>query len=868
MTTPEAAAAMRFGRFELQIHERRLLVGGEPAALGARAFDLLLALAERPGRLVGKRTLIDLVWPGLVVQDNNLAAQMSALRKVVGDEVIATIPGRGYRFVARTEAAPQPGHVAATAARDDAPPTTSALPTHLPAELPSLLGRADELTALSALVDTHRLVTLVGPGGIGKSLLAQHLLRERRAAYPQGVCWVELASVHERAALPGAVAAALGVHGGVGEPMPQLIAALAPLTMLLALDNAEHQLGDVAELCRALHAACPQLRIVVTSQAPLKLTAERVVRIEPLAVPDRALAAMQAQQFGAVALFTERVQAIDSRFELTDGNAPAVIELCRTLDGLPLAIELAAARAPLLGVSQLLASMPERLRLLTANRNRAAPERQRTLRAALEWSHALLQPSEQQVFRRLAVMSGSASLVFIQQVVADAADGGDLDAWAVLDALDALADRSLVAVLSAPLEDGAASGSPRYRLLESPQAYALERLDAAGEREAVRRRHALAMAAMCNDAYDRYFSGDVGVDDWLHRMAPDLDNVRDALAWARAASDANTELVIAATLLRALPPSLHAERMALADACEARIAGAAVTEALQQRVCIELSCAWADTQKLRARDAAQRALTLARQLQRKQDPGDRFMLYHALCRSASALAQTGDPAAARSPLDELQTLEDATWPAQRLLWGAEAAAVMARMQGDAHDTLRRSRRLVALDRARGSDASIALGNLVDHELAAGDAAAAARSGAAVVASLQGTRNEYSLAFARINLCAAHLALHDPAQARPVAQAAWPQAMRFELPHIAAAYLALLAALERRPRAAAQLVGYAQAGYTQRQEAIEGNESAALARAHALATAVLGETALARALADGATLRDMDIADLAFRSDDA
>jgi predicted ATPase len=200
-------------------------------------------------------------------------------------------------------------------------------------------------------------------------------------------------------------------------------------------------------------------------------------------------------RFGAVALFAERAQAVDQRFAMTDATAPAVIEACRALDGLPLAIELAAARAPTLGMPRLLASMHERLQLLTASRNRAAPARQQTLRSAVDWSHGLLQAREQQVFRRLGVMAGSASLGFIQQVLVDA-DDGSFDVWAVFDALDTLVDRSLVAVLAS-----GDAGEPRYRLLETPRAYALERLRAAGEVPALQRRHALAVAAMFDAAY-------------------------------------------------------------------------------------------------------------------------------------------------------------------------------------------------------------------------------------------------------------------------------------------------------------------------------------------------------------------------------
>jgi predicted ATPase/DNA-binding winged helix-turn-helix (wHTH) protein len=852
MTPSTAAAPLRFGRFELQAHERRLLVDGRAAVLGARAFDLLLALAERSGRLVDKTTLMELVWPGVVVQENNLAAQMSALRKVLGDEVIATVPGRGYRFVARVEAS------AAMAAPAPAAAQPPALRTNLPGELPVLLGRSSELNLLGALIDRHRLVSVVGAGGIGKSLLTQHVLAARRGAYAHGVCWIELGAVNDAAALPGAVAAALGVDGGHGDALAALVSAVSSLTMLLALDNAEHLLADVAALCRALHDAAPGLRLVVTSQAPLRLVAEQVLRIDPLAVPEAALPPVDALRFGAVALFAERARAVDRRFEVTDANAADVIETCRALDGLPLAIELAAARAPLLGLPRLRASLQDRFALLTQGRNRAAPERQRTLRAALEWSHALLSEREQRVFRQMGVMAGSAALALVLQVLANDAD---LDSWAVLDALDTLVDRSLVALVAVPHDD-----EPRYRLLETPRAFALECLDAAHERAVLQRRHAVAVAAMFDAAYETYFTGREGVEDWLHRREADLDNARDALHWARDAGDADVALRIGATMLRALPPSLHVERMALADACQAQLSPA-LPEPLQLQVWVELSCVLADSQKTRGRHAANQALALARRL----DPGqpDRFMLYHALCRAASAAAQTKDLAATRSLLDEAQRIEDPSWPAQRLLWGAEAAQWLARMSQDSVAALQLGRRMLALDRERGSHAAIATGNLIDAELAGGDPVAAARSGYALVEALLGTRHEFSLAFARINLLAALLATDDAARARPVAQAAWAKAAAFDLQHAAAAYLALLCALEGRPRAAARLAGYTEAIYTARSEAREQNETTATQRAQALASRALDDpAALARLHAEGAALRDAEVAALAFSIEDA
>ncbi|HVF65080.1 MAG TPA: winged helix-turn-helix domain-containing protein [Casimicrobiaceae bacterium] len=874
MTTPTATHALRFGRFELQPHERRLLVAGDPAALGSRALDLLQALAERAGQLVSKHALMDLVWPDVVVEENNLAAQISALRKVVGGDVIATIPGRGYRFTAKLDEAPaEEAAQAADAAaqpgvareRNAGPPPSlesrpvaAAMPTNLPGELTTLLGRDDDLAVLGTLIEQHRVVTIVGAGGMGKTLLAQHLLDSRRSAYPHGVCWVELAQVSDPAALPGTIAAALGVHGGTGEPLAGLVAAVAPLSLLLALDNAEHLLADVARVCDALRDAAPGVRLIVTSQAQLRLAGERVYRIGPLAVPDRPLPAAQAMEFGAVALFTDRARAADARFALTDANAPAVIALCRALDGLALATELAAARVPMLGVRRLASSMQDRLKLLNASRNRAAPARQQTLRAALEWSHGFLDEREQLVFRRLAVFAGSASLELIQQVVADPAGEGELDEWAVLDALGVLVDRSLVAVLSTDADDTTA---PRYRLLESPRAYALERLVAAGEHAALKQRHALAIATRFDAAWDERFDGSIGVDDWNKKLSFDLDNAREALAWASTEADVPRGLAIGATLLAALPLTLHAERSALADRLEALISPAA-PEYLQQRAWEVISgFTGGFSQRQRCRNAAQRAVDLARGLNvERRDP---FYLCRALGLLAQWAATAGESDACSAAFIEMRALEDPSWPPHRLALGVKVEVGLAKFRGNAAEYVRHMRRRVAVERASGIRGPSPLVNLIDAQLAAGDATAAARDGAQVVAMLERLRDESTLNLARLNLTAAWLALDELEAARLVAQVGWQQAARFDLHHLWANYLTLLAALEGRPDAAARLAGYADAAYLALDDTRQPNEAAAIDRAHTLARAALGDDECDRLRAEGTTLRDADIAALAF-----
>ena len=520
----------RFDNIELRPSTRQLLVEGEPANLGARAFDVLSALIAHRERMLSKNELLEMVWPNLVVEENNLQVHVSALRKLLGAKAIVTIPGRGYRFAAELDALPAAAPSAA-AARLGAParnPAGAAAASaaralrsdtgNLPALLPPLLGRDVEQAMLRDLLRQHRLLSLLGPGGIGKTSLARAVARQVAHDFRDGAWMVELAAVSDPAALPGAVALALGVNlPGRTDACVELAERLRGRE-LLVLDNCEHLVDAVAALVSQLLDAVPHLQILVTSQEPLKLASERPVRLGALAVPDHAVLA-DAATHGAVALFVARVGAIQPGFRLDDGNLDAVVDICRELDGLPLALELAAARVPLLGVQGVRQHLAQRLHVLK-NGVRDVPSRHRTLRTTLDWSHALLSPDEQKVFRRLGVFVGGFGLELAQQVACDE----HIDIWAVLDHLGNLVDKSIVVVDAGPL--------PRYRLLETARAYAREQLEAASEWDTVRQWHARCM----HSALDRrVYAGRANtetVDQWVLACTPEIDNLRSAIEWA------------------------------------------------------------------------------------------------------------------------------------------------------------------------------------------------------------------------------------------------------------------------------------------------------------------------------------------------
>jgi non-specific serine/threonine protein kinase len=405
----------------------------------------------------------------------------------------------------------------------------------LPLALTSFVGREAELAEIQRLLGRRRLLTLTGTGGIGKTRLALEAARRLADAYADGVRLVELAVLTEPGLVPQAVADGLGVRERPGRAVHEtLVANLQPRQLLLVLDNCEHLVQACAELAEGLLRACPELRILATSREPLRAEGETIWRVPSLSVPGPVNGRPIEETAGSEAgqLFIERAQAARPEFALTDRTARAVAEVCRRLDGLPLALELAAARVRVLDVEQLAARLDDRLRLLAVG-SRTAPPRQQTLRAAVEWSYELLDDQERRLFERLAVFAGGWTLEAAEAVCS----GGGLERADVLDLLGQLVDKSLV------VSDATAEGPVRYRMLETLRAYARERLAASGGEKWSARRHAEYYLALAERAEPELTGREQQV--WLERLEQEHDNLRAMLRWSLEAGDAELGLRLA-----------------------------------------------------------------------------------------------------------------------------------------------------------------------------------------------------------------------------------------------------------------------------------------------------------------------------------
>jgi predicted ATPase/DNA-binding winged helix-turn-helix (wHTH) protein len=500
---------LSFGPFELSIGNRLLTNGAKVVPLGARAMDLLIVLVEQANKVVGRRTLIEQVWPKRGAEQVSLRVNISALRKALnrsdpGRRYIANVPGRGYSFIV-------PVTSLSSQMLQDLKPSSRC---RLPARLMRMLGRRDALAAIQVKLAGQRFVTIVGPGGIGKTTIAVAVAHEMNPVFNNQVHFVDLGALGGASLVAPAVATALGVSVQTNNVVPALIDRLQERPTLIILDCCEHLIDGASAVAEDLIRRVPTLHLLATSREAMRVEGEHVHELSALPYPpeDSCVSAHDALQYPAVQLLVDRVRAVRGDFELGDADAPIAAGICRRLDGIPLAIELAAGRVDVFGLGKTASLLDDRLNLSWVGRRTALPRHQ-TLSATLEWSYDLLGEAEKLVLARLGVFAGGFTFEAAVAVVADEM----VDEAYVSDCVWELRSKSMIA---------AQGQGARLRLLDSTHAFASQRLAESDEEGRWRRRHALYFS----DLFKQGVSMDMS--ERLTVLGVEVDNLRAALNWA------------------------------------------------------------------------------------------------------------------------------------------------------------------------------------------------------------------------------------------------------------------------------------------------------------------------------------------------
>jgi len=513
----ETKDGLSFGPFQLLMRRRLLTKEGTPVELGARTLDLLIALVSSPNEVVSKKDLMSRVWPDVIVEEGSLRFLMNGLRKALGDgahgaRYIATLPGRGYCFVASV--------TRASGATSDAPAAPADFPhANLPNRLNRIVGREDDVLRLSAQLTASRLVTIVSSGGVGKTTVAIAVAHHVSEAFNGAVLFVDCGVLSDPNLVAPGVASMLGVAADSNDVLPSLMAYLRNKRVLLILDTCEHLIDAVATLSACIMAAAPQVHILATSREALRIDGERVYKLDALRCPpdDPEMTAEIVLSFPATQLFMERAAASGVLLELGDADARIVASICRKLDGVALAVELAARRVETCGLPQTATLLDQHLTLGWQGA-RTAPPRQKTLQAMLDWSFELLTEPERIVLRRLAIFVGYFTLDAALEVITS----DPLDRSTVFGAIDSLVAKCLVTTFPV----GAVM---RYRLLDTTRAYALEIQTDERERTELAVRHATYCQRWLEQIDTEWSTVKPGQDRLPYFFG--LNNVRAALEW-------------------------------------------------------------------------------------------------------------------------------------------------------------------------------------------------------------------------------------------------------------------------------------------------------------------------------------------------
>jgi predicted ATPase/DNA-binding winged helix-turn-helix (wHTH) protein len=506
---------LQFGPFELSSRERVLRREGAVLPLGSRAMDLLIYLAERPGEVIAKQELIDHVWSDVTVEEGSIRVHVAAIRKALGDgqfgnRYIANIKGRGYSFV---------GTVVSLGGGTESGNARFRHQGRLPVRPLLMIGRERAVGEVTDKLRHERFVTLLGPGGIGKTTIALAVGRAAAEEFSGQVYFVDLGSLADSRHVTWAVATSLGLALTSKDPGLELVDLVRSRKLLIILDSCEHVIETVALLAEQLYQETEQVHLLTTSRELLKVEGEHCCRALPLDFPPDGSeqTANAVLRYPAVQLFVRRVAARAGSVVLTDEEAPFVADMCRRLDGMPLAIELAAGQVAVLGLKNTVSRLVSRLELLRLSHRTAVP-RHRTLKATLDWSYDLLSDIERIIFRRIAVFSGHFTLEAAQRIAAEPDSGSE-----IADAIAGLFEKSLLATRLC-------GGQPQYRLLNTTRAYALGKLEEHGEADLISVRHAEYVAEQLES--ERTNLSALTEAERFAIYSGQLGNVRAALEWS------------------------------------------------------------------------------------------------------------------------------------------------------------------------------------------------------------------------------------------------------------------------------------------------------------------------------------------------
>ena len=815
---------------------------GVPEGLGARAVGVLTVLVQHARQVVAKNAIMDAAWPGVVVEESNLAVQISAIRHVLsqvagGERWVETVARRGYRFI---------GPVSTL--RDGVPQETGRESlANLPAQLTSFVGRGRELIELKRLLTKRRVLTILGAGGIGKTRLALQLAAEVKDAYRDGIWFIDLAPLEDPDLVPNAAAQALGVQQAYGK---RLVDALCnhvrTRRLLLILDNCEHLLDASARLVEAMLRAGPDPTIVTTSREPLRIGGEQIFRLTALSLPGPAAKTESIHRSEAVQLFVDRAQHQVHDFALTPAQAPAVARLCVLLDGIPLALELAAAHVPSLSIDEINTRLSDRFNLLTDGSRTALP-RQKTLRATLDWSSGLLSESERQVFRRVSVFAGGFTLQGARAVATD-----EINAESSIEGI-------LSRLVACSLVNMHANPGPRFRLLDTMRAYGLEMLERAGETRATQRRHAHYLRDRFEGATLDWLR--LTEVEWRGLYVPEVDNLRATLEWSLGADG---DPAVAVALAGASAPlwtvlSLYGEGVQRLEAAAALI-GSNTSPSDEAPLWLWRAILWRSAMPARALAACKRAVGLYQKLDRPMELG------HSNLRLAHLLATAGrfDESAAALAV-ALPRIEHLGLP-KLLGFYFGNAGFLAALKGDPAAARTYYQQALSLFREAGNESSVveSISNLADISWALGDLAAAEASLREYIA-MRGSRflRRSRIGFALCNLAGVLTERGDFVAALEAAREGLPLLEDAGEAWSFMDHLALRAELAGKHASAARLAGHADALHAARECPREPNEARARTRLHAVLNEHFDSATLEQLLAEGGAMTEQEACRMAL-----